>query len=74
MEKWLAIKGNLERMGRMGLREVSVDYLGKPMLWLEPKPENEGKRKWVKLFSYAIKLMPIKGKLLSPYIAIYARR
>lgn len=72
--KSMEIERLKEIMGRMGLREVSVDYLGKPMLWLEPKPENEGKRKWVKLFSYAIKLMPIKGKLLSPYIAIYARR
>jgi len=57
-----------------GLREMSVDYIGKPMVWLEPKPENQGKRRWVKLLSYTIKLFPVKGKTLSPYIAIYARK
>ncbi len=63
-----------EIMRLFDLRDVSVDYIGKPMIWLEPKPENEKKRKWVKLLSYAIKLFPLKGRLLSPYIAIYARR
>ena len=63
-----------EIMQRFELHDISVDYLGKPMVWLEPTPENEKKRKWVKLLSYAIKLFPLKGKLLSPYIAIYARR
>ncbi len=63
-----------EIMRRFELRDTSVDYLGKPMVWLEPKPENRGKRKWVKTLSYAIKLAPVKGKFLSPYIAIYARK
>lgn len=61
-------------MQTFDLYDVSVDYLGKPMLWLEPKPEHGKRRKWVKMLSHAIKLFPIKGKLLSPYIAIYARK
>lgn len=61
-------------MQTSGLRDVSVEYIGKPMLWLEPKPEHRNRRKWVKMLSYGIKLFPIKGKLLSPYIAIYARK
>lgn len=56
------------------LKEVTIDYLGKPMLWLEPKPENRKLRKLVKILSYAAKLFPVKGKFLSPYIAIYARK
>lgn len=63
-----------EIMQTFNLHNVSVDYLGKPMLWLEPKPENIKKRKWVKLLSYTLKLFPVKGRLLSPYIAIYARK
>lgn len=63
-----------EIMQTFNLRDVSVDYLGKPMVWLEPKPENKSKRKWVKMLSYAVKLFPVKGKLLSPFIAIYARK
>jgi len=63
-----------EIMQKFGLRDVSIDYMGKPMLWLEPKPEHQKRRKWVKMLSYAVKLFPIKGKLLSPYIAIYARK
>ncbi len=61
-------------MRQTGLRDISVDYIGKPMVWLEPKPENQRKRRWVKLLSYTIKLFPVKGKFLSPYIAIYARK
>ncbi len=63
-----------EIMRRFELRDISVDYLGKPMVWLEPKPKNRGKRKWVKMLSYALKLTPVKNKFLSPYIAIYARK
>lgn len=61
-------------MQTFNLYDVSVDYLGKPMVWLEPKPEHRKRRKWVKLLSYTVKLFPIKGKFLSPYIAIYARK
>ena len=63
-----------EIMQTFNLHDVSVEYLGKPMLWLEPKPEHRKRRKWVKMLSYAVKLFPVKGKLLSPYIAIYARK
>ncbi len=63
-----------EIMQPFNLHDISVDYLGKPMVWLEPKPEHQKRRKWVKMLSYAIKLFPIKGRLLSPYIAIYARK
>jgi hypothetical protein len=61
-------------MQSFNLYDVSVGYLGKPMVWLEPKPENQKRRKWVKMLSYALKLFPVKGKLLSSYIAIYARK
>lgn len=54
--------------------ECSVEYIGKPMLWLEPKPQNKPYRKKVKAMSYFSKLFPIKGRLLSPFIAIYARK
>ncbi len=63
-----------EIMQSFNLYDVSVGYLGKPMVWLEPKPENQKRRKWVKMLSYALKLFPVKGKLLSSYIAIYARK
>ena len=63
-----------EIMASFNLYDVSVDYLGKPMVWLEPKPENQKRRRWVKMLSYAIKLFPVKGKFLSSYIAIYARK
>ena len=63
-----------EVMQSFGLKNFSVEYIGKPMLWLEPKPENRSNRIWVKLLSYLIKLIPIKSKLLSPFIVIYAER
>ncbi len=56
------------------LHDVSIDYVGKPILWLEPKPENRRFKKIVKMLSYASKFFPIKGKFLSPFIAIYARK
>ena len=63
-----------EIMQTFGLRDVEVDYLGKPMLWLEPKRANRRLRKWVKLLSYAVKLFPVKGRFLSPFVVIYARK
>lgn len=63
-----------EIMRSYPLRDVSVEYIGKPMVWLEPKPENKNRRKWVKALSYAIKLCPLPGRMLSPFIAIYARK
>ncbi|SFL48977.1 class I SAM-dependent methyltransferase [Proteiniphilum acetatigenes] len=70
----MEISGLKEIMQSFNLHDVSVEYIGKPMLWLEPKPEHRNRRKWVKILSYAAKLFPVKGKLLSPYIAIYARK
>lgn len=61
-------------MQKSGLKDISVDYLGRPMIWLEPKPVNMKYLKLIKLFSYSIKLFPIKCQFLSPYIAIYARK
>jgi SAM-dependent methyltransferase len=61
-----------EIMQTFGLKDVRIEYIGKPMLWLEPKPENKGKQKLVKTLSYAIKLFPFKGQFLSPFVAIYA--
>lgn len=61
-------------ISQFNLKDVAVEYIGKPMLWLEPKPENKTKRKWVRSLSYAVKLFPFKGKFLSPFIAIYARK
>ncbi len=63
-----------EIMQTFNLRDVSVEYIGKPMVWLEPKPENKSLQKWVKALSYAIKLFPLRGRMLSPFIAIYARK
>lgn len=63
-----------EIMKPYGFYEFSVEYIGKPMVWLEPKPENNNYRSKVKALSYFLKLFPIKGRLLSPFIAIYARK
>lgn len=60
----------------LGLKEVTVDYTRKPMVWLEPKPRwvNRLFRKPVRVLSYALKLFPFKGRLLSPYIILTARK
>jgi 2-polyprenyl-3-methyl-5-hydroxy-6-metoxy-1,4-benzoquinol methylase len=63
-----------EIMQSFSLHDLSVSYIGKPMLWLEPKPGTQGKRKWIKRLSYFVKLFPVKGRWLSPFIAIYARK
>jgi hypothetical protein len=58
----------------LGLKNTQVEYTRKPMVWLAPKASNVLIRKMVKLFSYFLKLFPIKCRLLSPYIVIYAER
>ena len=63
-----------EIMKPYGFYDLSVEYIGKPMVWLEPKPENSKYRPRIKGLSYFLKLFPIKGRLLSPFIAIYARK
>jgi len=63
-------------MGQMPVKNVYIDYIGKPSLWLEPKAtrSNKIKRMIVKLASYFVKLFPIKGKFLSPYIIVSANK
>lgn len=58
----------------LGLKNIRVEYTRKPMVWLEPKPGKEVriKRFIVKLLSCALKLFPVKCRLLSPYIIISA--
>ncbi len=65
-----------EIMRDFDLEEVKVEYSRKPIVWLEPAPGmwNAVMRKGVKLLSYGIKLFPIKGKVMSPYIVISAKK
>jgi SAM-dependent methyltransferase len=57
------------------LSNIEVTYSPKPMIWLEPKPNSSRLlRNIIKVFSYALKLIPIPGRLLSPYIIIYAEK
>lgn len=60
----------------LGLKDVRVEYTRKPMVWLEPKPGMSAsvKKSVVKLLSCALKLFPIKCRLLSPYIIISATK
>lgn len=46
------------------------------MVWLEPKPGLKAKAGKIltKTLSYALKLFPIKCRLLSPYIVISAQK
>ena len=58
-----------------GLINIEVYYYGKPMVWLEPSAPVSGfTRKFVKLLSMAIKLFPVKGKLLSPYLVLEGKK
>ncbi|MDR0972944.1 MAG: class I SAM-dependent methyltransferase [Prevotellaceae bacterium] len=60
----------------LGLKDIQVEYTRKPMVWLEKKP-GQGRailRVMIKLLSYAMKLFPIKCKLLSPFIVLAARK
>jgi SAM-dependent methyltransferase len=63
-------------MKKTGMKSWKIDYTRKPMVWLEPKPGilNKTGRTLIKLFSYSIKIFPIKGWLLSPYIIITAQK
>lgn len=63
-------------MSQLPVRNVFIDYIGKPMVWLEPNASRNSrtKRYFVKALSYLIKLIPIKGKFLSPYIIIRAKK
>lgn len=63
-------------MDQLPVKDVFIDYVGKPMVWLEPDASRNSKfkRMAVKTLSYSIKLIPIKGKFLSPYIIIRANK
>lgn len=56
------------------LKNVTVEYSDRPMVWLEPAPGvwNVIKRKLVKALSLFLKLFPFRGRLLSAYIIITA--
>jgi SAM-dependent methyltransferase len=58
----------------LGLKNISIEYTRKPMVWLEPKVCTSFIRKAVKLFSHFLKLFPVKCRLLSPYIVVYAKK
>ena len=64
-----------EILKSLPLTDCKVTYSGKPMVWLEHKPERTRILKiLVKTLSYAIKLFPVRGRILSPYIVVYARK
>ncbi|MDR3189090.1 MAG: class I SAM-dependent methyltransferase [Prevotellaceae bacterium] len=58
----------------LGLKNISVEYSRKPMVWLEPAVGSKLLRRLVKLLSHFLKLFPIKCRWLSPYIIVYAER
>lgn len=63
-------------MDQLPVKDVFIDYVGKPMVWLEPDASRNSKSKRiaVKTLSYLIKLIPVKGRFLSPYIIIKAKK
>ncbi len=71
------IPARLEQICKeLGLKNIQVEYTPKPMVWLEPKPGLKAKAGKIltKTLSYALKLFPIKCRLLSPYIVISAQK
>jgi len=58
----------------LNLKNITVEYSRKPMVWLEPNVSSIWVRKFIKLCSYALKLFPIKCRILSPYIILYAEK
>ncbi|MDR3367162.1 MAG: class I SAM-dependent methyltransferase [Prevotellaceae bacterium] len=58
----------------LGLKNISVEYSRKPIVWLEPAAGSKLLRKLIKLLSYFLKLFPVKCRLLSSYIIVYAER
>ncbi|MDR1054255.1 MAG: class I SAM-dependent methyltransferase [Prevotellaceae bacterium] len=72
----MKIKNLKQIMYELKFDNAQISYTRKPMLWLEPKPTKANKieRKIIKVFSYALKLFPIKCRLLSPYIIIFAKK
>jgi SAM-dependent methyltransferase len=59
----------------LGLENIEVDFYGKPTIWLEhTAPVGIIFRKIVKYVSLSLKLFPIKGAFLSPFIYIKANK
>jgi SAM-dependent methyltransferase len=61
-------------LSELDVKNSSVEYTSKPMIWLEPKAGNAVLRKIIKFFSYALKIFPFKCRLLSPYIIVYGEK
>lgn len=63
-------------LNELDLQNIKMEYLNKPMLWLskQDKFSNIIIRKFVKIFSYLIKIFPFRSKLLSPFIVITAQK
>lgn len=62
-----------EICGQLPLKNIRVDYFGKPMLWLEYNaPVSKLTRRLVWFASMAMKFVPFKSRLISPYIYIEA--
>ena len=68
---------NLEQtLKKTNLKNIEIRYTKKPMLWLEPKPKRGNKlaRKIIYMLSCLLKVFPVRCRLLSPYIIIYAEK
>jgi SAM-dependent methyltransferase len=60
-------------MKQFSLNNVRIEYTKKPIIWLEAKPTiSRILRLLVKILSYMLKLIPIRSRLLSPFIVISA--
>jgi SAM-dependent methyltransferase len=60
-------------MSSFNLNNVKIEYTKKPIVWLESKPTISHLIKLsVKILSYTLKLIPIRCRLLSPFIVISA--
>jgi SAM-dependent methyltransferase len=62
-------------MNGFNLKNISIKYTRKPVLWLEPKPAvSQILRLLVRGFGVVLRLFPVRCKLLSPYIVISAQK
>jgi len=59
---------------QLKLKNIAVKYSKKPIVWLEPGVGNRGGRLLIKGLSYMLKLFPVRCRLLSPFIIIYAEK
>jgi SAM-dependent methyltransferase len=73
--KSMELKRLKELMSQFDLNNVRIEYTLKPIVWLESKPSiSRITRQLVKVFSYMLKFVPIRSRLLSPYIVISANK